>query len=393
LVIAPSRRDTLSVLPTDRPGLLLAPMQDITDLPFMRVVEAFGGPDIYVTEYFRVHIHSNLDPYLLRSITENESGKPIIAQMIGQDERELVRTIHELKKHPIAGVDINLGCPAPVVCRKDAGGGLLRDLPKVDRLLGAMREACGETPFTVKTRVGYHSPDEFDQLLKTFSRHDIAMLTIHGRTVKERYQTPVHPEKITQAVDALSCPVVANGNVVDVTSGLTYLKKSRAAALMIGRGAIRFPWIFSQLRAAFSGENIPQVSNAEVLRYIKLLYQETAREQRNYLASKHVQRMKKFLIFIVQGHPPELEHGIRRVKEEGELFQLCEEFLANDHQIHLKFESLFRLKIIGTDDLSPIQLDLRSLNTLESKNFHMLTLVLPILFHFYRRIQGVNPDR
>ena len=113
-------------------------MQDVTDLPFMRVMARFGGPDLYVTEYFRVYESSRITPYILRSIDENPTGKPIFAQMIGQDIPALLRTVKELEEHPIAGIDLNLGCPAPVVCRKDAGGGLLRNPDKVDRILGAL---------------------------------------------------------------------------------------------------------------------------------------------------------------------------------------------------------------------------------------------------------------
>ena len=114
------------MLPIDRPALFLAPMQDVTDLPFLRTIASFGGADLYVTEYFRVHIHSRLDPYILRSITENPTERPIIAQLIGQDATELARAVSDLKNYPISGVDLNLGCPAPVVYRKNAGGGLLR---------------------------------------------------------------------------------------------------------------------------------------------------------------------------------------------------------------------------------------------------------------------------
>jgi tRNA-dihydrouridine synthase C len=305
-------------------------MQDVTDLPFMRVMAQLGGADVYVTEYFRVHIHSNLDPYLLRSITENPTGRPVIAQMIGQDASELVRTVHELKKHPVAGIDLNLGCPAPVVCRKEAGGGLLRNLKKINELLGALREACGDLAFTVKTRIGYESPDEFEALLSVFKKHAIDLLTIHGRTVVERYQTPVHPEKIRQAVEELPCPVIANGNVVNLPTGLAYLEETNAAGLMIGRGAIRHPWIFPQLRAAFLGEAIPVVTGKMVKEYIELLYEETAREIPGFIEAKHIQKMKKYLIYISQGHVPEFEHTIRRVKTREEFFNTCGEFLNHD---------------------------------------------------------------
>lgn len=305
-------------------------MQDVTDLPFMRVIAALGGPDVYVTEYFRVHVHSNLDPYILRSITENPTGRPVIAQMIGKDADELVRTVHDLKRHPVAGIDLNLGCPAPVVYRKDAGGGLLRDPDHIDHLLGVLREACGDLPFTVKTRIGFHTPDEFDGLLAIFKKHAIDLLTIHGRTVKERYQSPVHPEMIRHAVNDLPCPVIANGNVVNLTTGLAYLRKTRAAGLMIGRGAIRQPWIFSQLRASLEGQSPIEVTGRMILNYITMLYDEIAREAPGFVEGKHVQRMKKYLVYIVQGHPPEFEHGIRRVKTSEEFFAVCGLHLDHD---------------------------------------------------------------
>ena len=103
------------------PILALAPMQDVTDLPFWKLMAAYGGADVYYTEYFRVHPTSHLEKWIPESITKNPTGKPVIAQMIGNDIPSLVRTAKELQQYPIAAVDLNLGCPAPVVYRKCAG--------------------------------------------------------------------------------------------------------------------------------------------------------------------------------------------------------------------------------------------------------------------------------
>src|SRR5437762_6615714 len=138
------------------PVLALAPMQDVTDLPFWKLMTAYGGADVYFTEYFRVHATSNLEKYILKSITENPTGQPVVAQMIGNDVPSLVRTAKELQQYPIAAVDLNLGCPAPVVYRKCAGGGLLREPQRVDAILGALSDGI-TTRFTVKTRIGLDS--------------------------------------------------------------------------------------------------------------------------------------------------------------------------------------------------------------------------------------------
>src|SRR5258706_3020332 len=235
------------------PLLALAPMQDVTDLPFWRLMTAYGGADVYFTEYFRVHATSNLDKIILRSITENPTGRLVIAQMIGNDIPSLVRIALELQQYPIAAVDLNLGCPAPVVYRKCAGGGLLREPDRVDAILGALREAVS-IKFTVKTRLGFDSPAVFDELLPIFARHSLDLLTVHGRTVAEMYRTEVHYDYIARAVEAMPCPVLANGNVHSAKSADAILTQTKTRGLMIGRGAIRNPWLFEQIRGHRRGE-------------------------------------------------------------------------------------------------------------------------------------------
>src|SRR5437764_10828171 len=82
--------------------LALAPMQDVTDLPFWKLMTAYGGADVYFTEYFRVHADSNLEKWILESIVKNPTGRPVVAQMIGNDIPSLVRTARDLERYPIA---------------------------------------------------------------------------------------------------------------------------------------------------------------------------------------------------------------------------------------------------------------------------------------------------
>src|ERR1041384_7736910 len=171
-----ARQSFDSLFAAPAPVLALAPMQDVTDLPFWKLMATYGGADVYFTEYFRVHATSTLEKYILRSITENPTGRPVIAQMIGNDVPSLVRTARELQQYPIAAVDLNLGCPAPIVYRKCAGGGLLREPARVDAILGALREAV-TIKFTVKTRLGFDSPEAFSELLPIFARHSLDFLT------------------------------------------------------------------------------------------------------------------------------------------------------------------------------------------------------------------------
>src|SRR5688500_13741287 len=192
-----------ALLARDEPLLALSPMQDITDLPFWRFISQYGGPDVYYTEYFRVHTTSHLEKDILRSVTENPTGRPVIAQMIGNDIPSLVRTAAALQQYPVAGVELNLGCPAPIVYRKCAGGGSLREPERVDAILGALRDSVSQVKFTVKTRLGFDSTAQFDQLLGIFQKHRPDVLTVHGRTVQQMYGPVVHYDLIARAVEYL----------------------------------------------------------------------------------------------------------------------------------------------------------------------------------------------
>jgi tRNA-dihydrouridine synthase len=319
------------LFPVNRPLLILAPMQDITDLPFWRVMAHYGGPDIYYTEYFRVHRDSRPEKYILRSIEENPDNKPVIAQMIGQDLEALRRTALDLQKRKIAGIDINFGCPAPIVCKKDAGGGLLRHPEKMDAILRTVREAV-HLRFTVKTRIGFDSPDEFPALLDLFRRHPIDALTVHGRTVREMYKPVVHYDAIERAARLMPCPVFANGDVRCVESARRIVAMTRASGLMIGRGAIRNPWLFSQIREAWTtGEVHTRPTLVDLREYIDHLDRETRLP--GMRDSGHVGKMKKYLGYIAPGIGPEENRDafwneLKTGLTSRELFAVCDRHLA-----------------------------------------------------------------
>jgi tRNA-dihydrouridine synthase B len=330
------------------PILALAPMQDVTDLAFWKLISSYGGPDVYFTEYFRVHATSTLDRSILRSITENPTGRPAIAQMIGKDIPSLVRTARELQNYPIAAVDLNLGCPAPVVYRKCAGGGLLRDPGQVDAILEALREAV-RIPFTVKTRIGFDSPDVFSGLLPIFAKHSLDLLTVHGRTVKEMYRSEVHYDYIARAVAELSCPVLANGNIYSVKKANDVLELTGAHGLMIGRGAIRNPWIFHQFRQFHRGESLFVPRGYDVLAYVHALYEAVCSPDVRETAQ--VQKMKKYMNYLGMGIEPtgQFLHRIRRVTTKADFFAICSEFLDHDQPMSL---DPFRLNLHEADLLA-----------------------------------------
>ena len=317
--------DTLLASPA--PILALAPMQEVTDGAFWTLVHQYGGADVYWTEYFRVHSTSTPEKRIVAAITGNTTGRPVIAQMIGNDISELVRTAKFLQQLPVAAIDLNLGCPAPIVYRKCAGGGLLREPERIDAILGALRDAV-QIKLTVKTRLGFESVDEFEGLLSIFAKHSLDALTVHARTVAQLYRLPVHYERIRQAVETMACPVMANGHVHSAAQAQELLARTGARGLMIGRGAIRSPWLFNQIRQQLGGEAVTQPTGREVATYIRALWE----TQASFHRTEQVQcsRMKKFIYFLGEGVPGSFRHQINRTQTAEEFHRICREFLDHD---------------------------------------------------------------
>lgn len=314
------------------PGLALtalAPMQDVTDLFFMNVIASYGSPDYFFTEYFRVHESSTPDKKILRSITENATDRPIFAQLIGESVPDLVRIAQELSRYPVAGIDLNMGCPAPRIYRKNVGGGLLRDLEKVDRILGELRASVAGL-LTVKMRIGFENTDNFDALLDLINRHNIDLLSLHGRTVKEMYHGAVHYNLIAHAVQRVNCPVLANGNVTSAYAAAAILAETGAAGVMIGRSAIRNPWIFQQVRQYLSGQPVLRVTLADVRGYIdRLSHTATAL---TIPERSRVSYMKMYLNYIAQSVDAAggFLRDMRLVQTDAALNAVCDRYLLGN---------------------------------------------------------------
>jgi tRNA-dihydrouridine synthase B len=315
------------------PFLALAPMQEVTDGAFWTLIHQYGGADVYWTEYFRVHADSTPEKRILDSIVRNATGRPVVAQMIGNDIPSLVRTAKALQQFPVDAIDLNLGCPAPIVYRKCAGGGLLREPQRIDAILGALREAV-HIRFTVKTRVGFASREEFDALLPLFARHSLDALTVHARTVAQMYRPPVHYDLIRLASTVVTCPVIANGDVHSAAQARDLLARTGSRGLMIGRGAIRSPWLFNQIRQQLRGDAVTLPTGRDVWAYILALWD----SQACFDKPEKVQcnRMKKFLNYLGEGVPAPFLQQIRLAQTAADFHRICAEFLDHDRSMALE---------------------------------------------------------
>ncbi len=311
-----------------QPPTALAPMQDVTTLPFMRIIGRYGAPDYLFTEYFRVHAHSRLEPHIVDSILRHDTGRPIFAQIIGEDIPSIERSIDALRELPIAGIDLNLGCPAPKVYKKNVGGGLLRDPARIAAILAAMRARIPGR-FTVKMRLGFDNTDAYPRILDAIAANGVDLLTIHGRTVAGSYRSEVDYAKIGEAVRRLDCPVLANGAISSSGVALRVLAETGAAGVMIGRAAIRNPWIFRQIRERLAGETVIQPTLSDVRGCVDFLLM--MHDRPNLPGRNRLGLMKKFLSFVSLGVDPNgnFQYKMRRCRSLRDLLDCCDDFMLD----------------------------------------------------------------
>ena len=305
-------------------------MQDVTTTGFFRVVARRGAPDWFVTEYLRVHETSTPEKHIVESIESHGTQRPVFAQLIGEDIPHILRTVRWLIKNlPVAGIDLNLGCPAPKVYRKNVGGGLLRDPAKVDAILSAMR---AEIPglFTVKMRLGFDSHEPLPHVLESVVKHKVDLLTVHGRTVKGLYWAEVDYAAIATAVRSVPCPVIANGDIWSAEKATRIIQETGAWGAMMGRHAIRNPWLFRQWRESQLGQPLYRPTLGEVRAYIDDLANECCDVSSE--DDRRASRLKKFLNFVGLAVDTEGKflHAMRRTEGMRDLMACCDQFLLGE---------------------------------------------------------------
>jgi len=329
-----SAKKIVSSLPAQivpgQPPCALAPMQDITNWTFLKIMHEYGNPDYYFNEYFRVHEQSILEPHILRAIAKNPTDRPIFAQFMGEHLPSMGKAIHQLKRYPIAGIDLNMGCPVSKVYKKNVGGGLLRDLRRTQDIFEFLRENVTGI-FTVKCRLGFENSEMFDLLLDLVNQHDINHLSIHGRTVKQLYRGEVDYERIRYAVGRVNCTVFANGNITSAKKALEVLAYTGSHGVMIGRSAVRNPWIFRQYRELLAGKQMFQPTLGDVREYIEKLYKETL--WYNLEPLYHANVLKKFLNFISQSVDAngDFQYAMRRSRNTDEMRTVCDQLLLGSN--------------------------------------------------------------
>ncbi len=242
-----------------RPFFILAPMADVTDTAFRRLIakysktgEVNGGPDVFYTEFVSADgLCSPGREVLEKDLIYSESERPIVAQIFSGHPEKIREAAALVYKLGFDGIDINMGCPDKNVEKQGAGASLIKDPSRARQIIKAAKEGVEDKiPVSVKTRVGYNK-DALDTWLPEILAENPAVVIIHARTRKEMSLVPARWEDVARAVairNSLGSEslIVGNGDVVDISDGEDKARESGADGVMIGRGIFGNPWLFNR---------------------------------------------------------------------------------------------------------------------------------------------------
>jgi nifR3 family TIM-barrel protein len=237
-----------------KPIMVLAPMADVTDAAFRRMIAKYGKPDVLWTEFVSadglVLAPEEGKKKLLRDLIFTEAERPIVAQFFTSNPEYMKKVAILARELGFDGIDINMGCPDRSIEKQKAGAALIKN-PKLAReLIRAAKEGAGDLPVSVKTRVGFNKV-ELETWIPELLAEEPAVLTVHARTRKELSLVPARWEHVKRAVEIRNemgkkTLIFGNGDVKDLADARQKIKETGADGVMLGRAIFGNPWLFKE---------------------------------------------------------------------------------------------------------------------------------------------------
>lgn len=253
-------------------NLVLAPLLNVTTAPHRIFCRKFHDIGLVCVPMLYVKRIANSPRSIQNDLEKIEKERPVSVQLIGNDLEAFKTSIIHMESYKFDVLDINAGCPSKRAVNSKRGGYLLKDLEKLKNILNIATK-CSSKAISLKTRVGFNNSKNVKEIGKIVNESDIDFLTIHARTVKNRFDdAQLDLEAVRQLKEILTISLIGNGDIYDPVFAKYFLDYTGVDALMIGRGSIGNPMIFSQIHDYLKNNSyVPFINNKGLMeKHLKL---------------------------------------------------------------------------------------------------------------------------
>jgi len=312
-----------------KPFFVLAPLANVTDAAFRRVIAKYSkpsGPNVFYTEFVSADglalANEEGKAKLMRDLLFSEAERPIVAQFFTATPKHMETAAALAQELGFDGVDINMGCPDKSIEKQGAGAKLITNPELAQELIAAAKRGAPNLTISVKTRLGYNK-DILDEWLPKLLEAKPAAITIHARTRKEMSKVPARWERIKRAVEIRNemksdVLIIGNGDLIDIEDAKKKIAESGADGAMLGRAIFGTPWLFAEPKEA------PVEKRLKVAVEHAKLFEELLGDIKNFAI------MKKHFKAYSEGFPgaKELRMKLMETNNVMQVEEIVEEFLS-----------------------------------------------------------------
>ena len=314
-------------------SVLLAPLAGVSDVPF-RLACQQGGADLSYVEMISATALIYRNARTLSMLARHQDETQLGVQITGRNSEEVAQAVDILNDFPFETVDINMGCPVKKVVSTGGGSAILKDVTRVYETVRAAKAATSR-PVSVKIRLGWDRDSlNYLDVADAAQQGGASWLTVHGRTRNDRYVVPVDLRAIQEIKQRLQIPVFGNGNIFSQKDALYMQDKTAVDGVMVSRGALGNPWVFSEIKTGCKEVTVEQWL-ALVSQHMK--WQQTAYPQERV----SVLCMRKHLLWYLKGWPyaASAKDQINSAETFDALYRILDTFVAalSERQVTRRF--------------------------------------------------------